>query len=106
MIRSVEETVTWRPVSSTRITGRPAGAAEAPAEDPAPELDGGALALACGPGLNALALGDDVARTLGQRVGVVRLLAAAAVVLLVGAATAVAGPIAFVGPTVPRSPGP
>lgn len=60
------------------------------------------LALAAGPALNALALGDDVARSLGQHVGAARALNAVAVVLLVGAATAAAGPIGFVGLTVPH----
>lgn len=63
---------------------------------------GGALALALGPSLNTLALGDDVARGLGQRVGRARLVSALAVVLLVGGATAAAGPISFVGLTVPH----
>ena len=52
--------------------------------------------------LNTLALGEDVARGLGQRVGAVKLAAAAAVVLLAGASVAVAGPIAFVGIVVPH----
>ena len=60
------------------------------------------MALAAGPVLNSLALGDDVARSLGSRVGLVRLFAASSVVLLVGAATALAGPIAFVGLTIPH----
>jgi len=60
------------------------------------------LALLSGRSLNALALGDDVARSLGQRVGWSRVLSATAVVVLVGAATAAAGPIAFVGLTVPH----
>lgn len=60
------------------------------------------MALASGRVLNALALGDDVARSLGQRVGLSRLLSAGSVVLLVGAATAAAGPIGFVGLTVPH----
>ena len=60
------------------------------------------MALASGRVLNALALGDDVARSLGQRVGWARVFSAASVVLLVGAATAAAGPIAFVGLTVPH----
>ena len=64
---------------------------------------GAVLALASGRALNALALGDDVARSLGQRVGVARLVAATSVVLLVGAATAAAGPIGFVGLTVPHA---
>lgn len=60
------------------------------------------MALAAGPALNALALGDDVATSLGQRVGLARLFSATSVVLLVGAATAAAGPIAFVGLMVPH----
>ena len=63
---------------------------------------GTALALAAGPVLNSLALGDDVARSLGRRVGLARVVAAVAVVLLVGAATAMAGPIGFVGLTIPH----
>ena len=63
---------------------------------------GTVMALASGRVLNALALGDDVARSLGQRVGLARVFSAASVVLLVGAATAAAGPIAFVGLTVPH----
>ncbi len=63
---------------------------------------GTAMALISARLLNALALGDDVARSLGQRVGLARLFSAGAVVLLVGAATAAAGPIAFIGLTVPH----
>ncbi|WP_221584481.1 iron ABC transporter permease [Microbacterium sp. G2-8] len=55
-----------------------------------------------GPGLNALALGDDVAVGLGVRVGRTRALAAVAGVVLCAAVTAVAGPIAFVGLMVPH----
>ncbi|WP_407937316.1 FecCD family ABC transporter permease [Kineosporia mesophila] len=61
------------------------------------------LALALGPQLNALALGDDVARGLGQKVGLIRVISAVAVVLLTGAATVIAGPIAFVGLVVPHA---
>lgn len=53
-------------------------------------------------GLNSLALGDDVASGLGVHVARTRLLAAAGAILLCGAATAVAGPIAFVGLAVPH----
>lgn len=60
------------------------------------------LALAMGRFLNALALGDDVARGLGQRVGAARGMGAVVIVLLCGGATAVAGPISFVGLTVPH----
>ena len=53
--------------------------------------------------LNALALGDDLARGLGRRVAVDRLVIGIAVVLLAGASTALAGPIAFVGLIVPHA---
>ncbi|TMR94529.1 FecCD family ABC transporter permease [Nonomuraea basaltis] len=64
-------------------------------------LVGAGLAFACGPGLNSLALGDDVARGLGRRVGLVRLEGAAAVMLLTGSAVAAIGPVVFVGLVVP-----
>ena len=51
--------------------------------------------------LAALALGERVAAGLGHHPGRVRLLVVLAVALLVGAATAIAGPIAFVGLVVP-----
>ena len=60
------------------------------------------LALASARSLNTLALGDDMARSLGQRVQLARALAALSVVILCGAATAAAGPIGFVGLTVPH----
>jgi len=60
------------------------------------------LALASARFLNAMALGDDLARGLGQRVGLGRALVCAAVVLLCGSATSLAGPIAFVGLAVPH----
>jgi iron complex transport system permease protein len=63
---------------------------------------GSVIGLATGRSLNGLALGDDVARSLGQRVGWVRAASAASVVLLTGAAVAAAGPIGFVGLTVPH----
>jgi iron complex transport system permease protein len=52
--------------------------------------------------LNALALGDDSARALGAHVGRTRIAGAAAITLLCGAATAGAGPIWFLGLTVPH----
>ncbi|MCB0977782.1 MAG: iron chelate uptake ABC transporter family permease subunit [Acidimicrobiales bacterium] len=63
---------------------------------------GAILAMASSRALNGLALGEDVARSLGQRVGWTRAVAAASVVLLCGAATAAVGPIWFVGLTVPH----
>ncbi len=53
-------------------------------------------------GMNSLALGDDMAAGLGVRVGRTRLFAAAGAVILAGAATAIAGPIGFVGLVVPH----
>ncbi|MFE3742385.1 FecCD family ABC transporter permease [Streptomyces sp. NPDC059134] len=61
------------------------------------------LALALGPQLNTLSLGDDLARALGQRVGTARLVSAATVMVLCGTATSVVGPIAFVGLVVPHA---
>jgi iron complex transport system permease protein len=63
---------------------------------------GCALALLLGRSLNTLSLGDDLARGLGAHVGWSRAASAGVVVLLCGAATAAAGPIAFVGLTIPH----
>jgi iron complex transport system permease protein len=63
---------------------------------------GALLALAGARPLNTLALGDDLARGLGRRTGRDRLVVALALVLLAGTATALAGPIAFVGLVVPH----
>jgi iron complex transport system permease protein len=59
-------------------------------------------ALACGRWLNALALGEDTARSLGLQVGRTRLALFAAVAVLCGAATAACGPVVFVGLAVPH----
>lgn len=53
-------------------------------------------------GLDALALGDDAAAALGVRVGRTRVHAGLAAIVLCGSATAVAGPIGFVGLVVPH----
>ncbi len=63
---------------------------------------GTVLALASAPALNSMALGDDVAKALGRRVGLTRLQGAASVTLLTGAAVAVVGPVVFVGLVVPH----
>ncbi|MEU2835875.1 iron chelate uptake ABC transporter family permease subunit [Streptomyces sp. NPDC007076] len=52
--------------------------------------------------LNALTLGESVAQTLGAGVGRVRAAALVLITVLSGAATAVAGPILFVGLIVPH----
>lgn len=69
-----------------------------------PFLGLGALLVLLGARLfNALSLGDDSARGLGFRVGRGRAVSATGVVLLCGAATALAGPIGFVGLIVPHA---
>ncbi len=69
-----------------------------------PFLLAGALLAAVGARLlDALALGDDVARGLGRRAGRDRVVVGLAIVLLAGTATALAGPIAFVGLVVPHA---
>ncbi|SKA37304.1 iron complex transport system permease protein [Marinactinospora thermotolerans DSM 45154] len=60
------------------------------------------IALFLGPALNAIALGDDLAAALGARINQIRAITAVAIVLLCGSATAAAGPIGFVGLTVPH----
>ena len=68
-----------------------------------PFLAGGLIVcLLCARSLNSLALGDELAAGLGERVLLVRTIAALGSVVLCGAATAVAGPIAFVGLIVPH----
>ena len=85
------------------VVGSLAGRDDAIVWDVIPFIAVGAvLSVGVGSGLNTLALGDDIARGLGQRVAVIRAVSAFAVVLLCGAATAAAGPIAFVGLTVPH----
>jgi len=60
------------------------------------------LALLAASSLNAFALGEDSARALGATVSSTRVLAVGAVTLLAGGATAIAGPLAFVGLMVPH----
>lgn len=54
-------------------------------------------------GLNSLALGDELAAGLGERVALTRAAAALGAVILCGAVTAVTGPIGFVGLVVPHA---
>lgn len=60
------------------------------------------LVLAVSGPLNAMALGDEVARAQGVQLVRTRVLAIIALTLLAGGATAIAGPIAFVGLMVPH----
>jgi len=59
-------------------------------------------ALALGRSLDLMGLGQDSARALGLRVGLVRNLALLAVVWLTAVAVALAGPVAFIGLAVPH----
>ncbi|MFG1791125.1 FecCD family ABC transporter permease [Nocardia sp. NPDC049149] len=61
-----------------------------------------AVAVAIARPLNAIALGDDMARALGADIAGTRRLGVLAVTLLCGAATAAAGPIGFVGLMIPH----
>ncbi len=53
-------------------------------------------------GMNSLALGDDMAKGLGEHVLRTRMISALGAVILAGAATAIAGPIGFVGLVIPH----
>ena len=66
-------------------------------------LAGFALAALLAPRLDLLTLGEDRAASLGISVGGTQALCLLAVVLLAGAATAAAGPIAFVGLAAPHA---
>ncbi|MEO3977980.1 iron chelate uptake ABC transporter family permease subunit [Streptomyces sp. CAU 1734] len=63
---------------------------------------GAVIAVGLGSSLNRLALGDDVATSLGLRTGPVRALGVVAVTLLTGAAVVLIGPVVFVGLVVPH----
>ncbi|WP_053388140.1 FecCD family ABC transporter permease [Leucobacter japonicus] len=68
----------------------------------APITIGLGLGAVSGRALNAVSLGDDLARSLGANVVRTRIIVIVAVTLLAGAATAAAGPIGFVGLMVPH----
>lgn len=52
--------------------------------------------------INLLAMGDDVAKGLGQRTGIIKLLTGILIILLAGSSVAVAGPVGFIGIVVPH----
>jgi iron complex transport system permease protein len=52
--------------------------------------------------INILAMGEDMAKGLGQRTGVVKFFALLVIVFLAGSSVAVAGPISFIGLIVPH----
>ncbi|KGE02023.1 iron ABC transporter permease [Rhizobium sp. YS-1r] len=63
---------------------------------------GFAISLLSARKLNSLALGDEMAAGLGERVAVARAVAALGAILLCGATTAICGPIGFLGLVVPH----
>lgn len=63
---------------------------------------GAVLAASTAPALNSLALGDDLAASLGRRAHLIRVRGAAAITLLTGAAVAAIGPVVFLGLVVPH----
>ena len=68
----------------------------------APVLVGLGLALMLARSLDSIGMGGDLALALGTRVGRTQLLGLLAIALLCGAATAVVGPVAFVGLMIPH----
>lgn len=93
VVRSPSTAASLRFWSVGQLTGR----AEVLPEVAPFLLVGLVLALPLGRTLNILALGEDAAAGLGVRVGRAQLLCAAIAVLMCAAATAGAGPVAFVG---------
>ena len=66
-------------------------------------LIGAVIVLGAARALNALALGDDAAAGLGVHVGRARVVLGVGIVLLVGAAVSLAGPVGFLGLVVPHA---
>lgn len=60
------------------------------------------IAFAIAPSLNAISFGDDRAASLGVNVGVIRVVSLISITLLAGGATALVGPIGFIGLMVPH----
>ncbi|GGZ50569.1 iron ABC transporter permease [Streptomyces subrutilus] len=65
-------------------------------------LAGVVLVVCVARGLDALALGEDVAKGLGRNVAAVRIVGGLGATVLTGAGVAAAGPIAFIGLAVPH----
>ncbi|MFD1408828.1 FecCD family ABC transporter permease [Kroppenstedtia eburnea] len=62
----------------------------------------GIICAVLAPKINILTMGEEVARSLGLKTGLVKLFAGLAVILLAGGAVAVAGPIGFIGIVIPH----
>lgn len=94
--RSLEEVRFW-------LAGSVAGREMSLVLQAAPFLLIGLLiAFVMGRQITTLSMGEDIARGLGQNVGWIKIVAAAAVVMLAGSAVALAGPIGFIGLIIPH----
>ncbi|MBM7586163.1 iron complex transport system permease protein [Bacillus pakistanensis] len=65
-------------------------------------LFGWILALVIANKMNVIAMGEDVAKGLGLKTGLIKFLALSIVVLLAGGSVAIAGPIGFIGIVIPH----
>lgn len=52
--------------------------------------------------INVLMMGEDVAKSLGLRTGIVKFISAIVIIFLAGGAVAIAGPISFIGIVIPH----
>ncbi|UOQ94373.1 iron ABC transporter permease [Halobacillus shinanisalinarum] len=52
--------------------------------------------------MNVLAMGDDLAKGLGLKVGLIKIVVGVLVILLAGSSVAIAGPIGFIGIVIPH----
>lgn len=103
LLSSTTATNTYRFWVVGSLAGRGSGGESSTVLALLPFLAVGALiALLCGRTLNLLAMGDELARGLGLAPRRARSLVILAAVLLAGSATALAGPIVFVGLVVPH----
>jgi iron complex transport system permease protein len=60
------------------------------------------VAFALGRQITTMSLGEDVAKSLGQQIALVKIMTAISVVILAGSSVALAGPIGFIGLVVPH----
>jgi iron complex transport system permease protein len=94
--RSLEEVRFW-------LAGSVSGREMTLVLEAAPFILGGLiLAFALGRQITTLSMGEDIARGLGQSVSSIKLVCAAAVVVLAGSAVALAGPVGFIGLIIPH----
>ncbi|WP_312853907.1 FecCD family ABC transporter permease [Thermoactinomyces mirandus] len=94
--KSLEELLFW-------LTGSVEGRSLSLAMPVFPFLAAGhLLALGLARVMNVLMMGDDVARGLGIKIGIVKLLGVIVIAFLAGGSVAIAGPVVFVGLVVPH----